>query len=220
MTPGRERQEAERQQHPGREDTTGSSWSEGWYLPAIASPSPNHGPRPAQGPIDLIVLHSISLPPGCYGGDEVRQLFTNTLDFDAHPYYDGIRGIQVSAHFFVRRDGALWQFVSCDRRAWHAGNSAWRGRTNCNDDSIGIELEGLEGELFEPEQYRTLRKLCLAIRDRYPIAHLAGHEDIAPGRKADPGAGFDWHGFERMLGWPSTMFPARIRVAKNIRSAP
>ena len=115
-----------------------------------------------------------------------------TLDWDAHPYYQGIRGLEVSAHFFITRTGELWQFVSCDDRAWHAGTSAWRGRGNCNDDSIGIELEGLEGLAFETAQYHSLAALCRDIAGNYPVAHLAGHEHIAPGRKHDPGTGFDW----------------------------
>ncbi|MFW2358197.1 1,6-anhydro-N-acetylmuramyl-L-alanine amidase AmpD, partial [Hydrogenophaga sp.] len=131
-------------------------WVGGWLATARHCPSPNHGPRPAGAQIDLIVLHSISLPPGVYGGPQVEQLFTNTLDWDAHPYFGQIRGMEVSAHFFIRRDGELVQFVDADARAWHAGASCWRGRDNCNDDSIGIELEGLEGEPFEAAQYDTL----------------------------------------------------------------
>jgi AmpD protein len=123
-------------------------WDQGWYRFAHRVASPNFGPRPAAAAIDLVVVHSISLPPGVYGGDEVERLFTNSLDWDAHPYFQEIRGMQVSAHFFIRRDGALWQFVSCDDRAWHAGRSEYRGRANCNDDSVGIELEGLEGGPF------------------------------------------------------------------------
>jgi len=183
-------------------------WSQGWYRFAHRIASPNFGPRPEGSAIDLIVLHSISLPPGVYGGDEVRRLFTNTLDWDAHPYFQQIRGIQVSAHFFIRRDGALLQFVSCDARAWHAGPSSWRGRANCNDDSIGIELEGLEGERFEPAQYEALSAVCAAIGQHYPIRHVAGHEHIAPDRKKDPGPGFDWAEVQRDLGWPAEWFPS------------
>lgn len=167
-------------------------WRNGWYQPAHKQASPNFGPRPAQACIDLLVVHSISLPPGVYGGPEVEQLFTNQLDWEAHPYFQTIRGIQVSAHFFIRRDGSLWQFVSCDDRAWHAGASSYRGRDNCNDDSIGVELEGLEGQAFEPEQYRALAELVGAVARRYPLRHLAGHQHIAPGRKNDPGAEFQW----------------------------
>lgn len=182
-------------------------WDQGWYRFAHRIPSPNFGPRPAGADIDLIVVHSISLPPGVYGGDEVQRLFTNTLDWDAHPYFQRIRGMQVSAHFFVRRDGALLQFVSCDERAWHAGPSAYRGRGNCNDDSVGIELEGLEGEHFEPAQYEALSVLCAALAQRYPIRHVAGHEHIAPGRKKDPGENFRWAELQRELGWPDDWFP-------------
>jgi len=182
-------------------------WAQGWYRFAHRLDSPNFGPRPEGGAIDLIVLHSISLPPGVYGGDEVERLFTNRLDWDAHPYFQQIRGAQVSAHFFIRRDGALLQFVSCDDRAWHAGASSYRGRDNCNDDSIGIELEGLEGETFEDAQYEALAALCAAIAQHYPVRHVAGHEHIAPGRKKDPGPGFEWALLKRDLGWPQDWFP-------------
>jgi AmpD protein len=143
-------------------------------------------------PVSLVVLHSISLPPGQYGGDAIERLFTNRLDWDAHPSFADIRGLQVSAHFLVRRQGRVLQFVSCDQRAWHAGVSLWRGRDNCNDWSIGIELEGLEGQAFEPVQYQALCRLMLALSRRYPLREAVGHEHIAPGRKADPGPGFDW----------------------------
>jgi AmpD protein len=183
-------------------------WDGGWYRFARRLASPNFGPRPAGAGIDLIVVHSISLPPGEYGGEHVQRLFTNTLDWDAHPYFQSIRGMAVSSHFYVRRGGELWQFVSCDERAWHAGTSSWRGRDNCNDDSIGIELEGLEGRTFEPAQYETLVQLAAALAQRYPIAHVAGHEHIAPGRKQDPGAGFDWALLRRELAWPKERFAA------------
>jgi AmpD protein len=197
----------------GRQGAPGPAqrWRGGWYLGARAVPSPNHGPRPDGARIDLLVLHSISLPPGEYGGDGVEALFTNTLDWDAHPYYAGIRGLEVSAHFFLRRDGTLLQFVDCDARAWHAGVSAWRGRDRCNDDSIGIELEGLEGDRFEPAQYRALATLCRDLAARYPVAHLAGHSDIAPGRKRDPGPGFDWRRLRAALDdWPAGRFPPSV----------
>lgn len=190
-----------------------SLWRNGWYRFARHLPSPNVGPRPAGMAIELIVLHSISLPPGQYGGDEVQQLFTNALDWDAHPYFGQIRGLQVSAHFYVRRHGELWQFASCDARAWHAGPSSYLGRDNCNDWSIGIELEGLEGDPFEPPQYETLASLCAALAQRYPtIAHVAGHEHVAPGRKQDPGAGFDWPSLHDALGWPAACFPAGVNL--------
>lgn len=179
-------------------------WDGGWHRSARHLHSPNFGSRPADAVIDLVVVHSISLPPGEYGGQHVQDLFLNTLDWDAHPYFQSIRGLQVSAHFLIQRDGSLWQFVDCDQRAWHAGPSFYRGRAQCNDDSIGIELEGLEGSTFEPAQYVALVSLCRDLARRYPITHLAGHEHVAPGRKQDPGPGFDWSGFKQGLrgcGW-------------------
>lgn len=174
-------------------------WRDGWWAGARACPSPNFGPRPAGEAVTLVVLHSISLPPGEYGGDAVERLFTNTLDCDVHPYYERLRGLQVSAHFVIRRGGELLQFVSGDERAWHAGRSSWRGRENCNDWSIGIELEGLEGERFETPQYAALARLLAALAQAYPLAEITGHEHVAPGRKQDPGPGFDWHRLERLL---------------------
>ena len=184
-------------------------WDGGWHTGAMHLPSPNFGPRPVAPAIDLIVVHSISLPPGQYGGTAVQALFTNTLDWDAHPYYQSIRGLQVSAHFYIQRGGRVWQFVDCEQRAWHAGASCYRGRSQCNDDSIGIELEGLEGDAFEPAQYAALATLGCDLAQRYPIAHLAGHEHIAPGRKADPGSGFDWTRLQKLLGWDARRFPDR-----------
>lgn len=184
-----------------------TDWNAGWYMPAHAVHSPNFGPRPDGAQVSLIVVHSISLPPGEYGGDEVAALFTNRLDWDAHPYFQQIRGIEVSAHFFIRREGAIWQFVSTADRAWHAGRSCYQGRDNCNDYSVGIELEGLEGQTFMPQQYDALAKLCASLATQLPITNIAGHEHVAPGRKADPGAGFDWHRLQRMLGWPARCFP-------------
>ncbi|AEG94565.1 1,6-anhydro-N-acetylmuramyl-L-alanine amidase AmpD [Ramlibacter tataouinensis] len=183
-------------------------WQGGWYRFARRLDSPNFGPRPAGADIDLIVVHSISLPPGQFGGDQVQALFSNTLDWEAHPYFKSIEGMKVSAHFYIRRGGELWQFVSCDERAWHAGASHYRGRDNRNDDSIGIELEGLEGDAFEPAQYEALAGLCAVLAQAYPIRHIAGHEHIAPGRKGDPGAGFDWPRLRRSLGWPASHFPS------------
>jgi AmpD protein len=188
-------------------DPAGALWQAGWYAFARRQASPNFGPRPAGAQVDLIVVHSISLPPGQYGGDAVQRLFTNALDWRAHPYYESIEGMEVSAHFYIRRNGELWQFVGCGDRAWHAGRSHYRGRDECNDDSIGIELEGLEGERFEAAQYEALSGLCAAIAQHYPIEHIAGHEHIAPGRKGDPGAGFDWGLLQRSLAWPAARFP-------------
>lgn len=184
-------------------------WQAGWYRFARHLVSPNQGPRPAHTRPDLIVLHSISLPPGQFAGDAVQRLFMNQLDWDEHPYFKAMEGLRVSCHFFIRRDGELWQFVDCDQRAWHAGVSHYRGRDNCNDDSIGIELEGLEGDTFAQPQYETLASLGAALLQRYPIAHIAGHEDVAPGRKFDPGPGFDWLELQKRLGCQRRTLPPR-----------
>ena len=192
-----------------------SCWQAGWWSRALRIDSPNFGERPIHAQIDLLVIHSISLPPGVYGGPEIEALFTNQLDSGAHPYFAQIHDIQVSSHFVIRRDGGLLQFVSCDKRAWHAGASHYRGRDNCNDDSIGIELEGLEGELFESAQYDTLFVLCTELVNNYPIAHIAGHEDIAPGRKLDPGAGFDWQLLQEKLILSNSFFPP-ARLGKKL----
>ncbi|MFI5444628.1 1,6-anhydro-N-acetylmuramyl-L-alanine amidase AmpD [Polaromonas sp. UC242_47] len=196
--------------HPSPTDVAPALWHQGWYQHARALASPNFGARPATASIDLVVIHSISLPPGEFGNGQVQRLFTNQLDWDAHPYFQSIRGLKVSSHFFITRSGQLWQFVSCDDRAWHAGESCYRGRNNCNDDSIGIELEGLEGGLFEAAQYETLASICAALLRHYPVAHLAGHEHIASGRKQDPGVGFDWPWLQRALGLPAQCFPGNI----------
>ena len=186
---------------------SGSLWKSGWYTFARHLPSPNFGPRPKGQVVDLIVLHSISLPPGVYGGDEVQQLFTNQLDWQAHEYFKSIKGIQVSSHFYIRRNGELWQFVSADQRAWHAGQSQHGGRENCNDFSVGVELEGLEGELFEAMQYESLASLCAVLAQAYPVKQIVGHQHVAPGRKFDPGAGFNWALMQQMLGWEHRCFP-------------
>lgn len=185
-------------------------WSAGWLDAARRCDSPNFGPRPAGVEVDLAIIHSISLPPGRYGGDAIERLFTNRLDGGEHPYFATIRDLAVSAHFVVRRDGELVQFVSCDDRAWHAGRSCWRGRDGCNDYSVGIELEGLEGSPFEPAQYAVLGALLERIRDRHPLAAVVGHEHVAPGRKFDPGSGFDWPALAAALGWPDRCFPGPV----------
>jgi AmpD protein len=149
--------------------------------------------------VSLLVLHSISLPPGEYGGDAIERLFTNRLDPSAHPSFASLQGLQVSAHFVIHRDGRVVQYVSCEQRAWHAGRSQWRGRDNCNDWSIGVELEGLEGQTFEPAQYTQLARLMRALAAQYPLTEAVGHEHVAPGRKADPGPGFDWLQLRRLL---------------------
>jgi AmpD protein len=186
----------------------GGRWRAGWWSAARRIESPNHGPRPAGCEVTLALIHSISLPPGEYGGDAIERLFTNTLDWNAHPYFAQIRGLEVSSHFVIRRDGELLQFVASDERAWHAGRSAWRGRENCNDFSVGIELEGLEGERFEAAQYEQLARLLHALARRHPLREVVGHEHVAPGRKADPGPGFDWALLQRLCDWPARYFPA------------
>lgn len=193
---------------PAHTDTRAAKlWQGGWHLEASHVPSPNFGPRPADTAIDLAVVHSISLPPGQYGGDEIERLFTNTLDWGAHPYFDLIRGAEVSAHFVIRRDGQLQQFVSVLDRAWHAGRSSWQGRENCNDHSVGIELEGLEHTPFEPAQYEALARLLHDLALTWPIFQVVGHEHIAPGRKQDPGKAFDWPLLARLTGWPDERIP-------------
>ena len=182
-------------------------WARGWWTPARRSPSANFNARPDGVGVSLVVIHSISLPPGAFGGDDVERLFTNRLDWDAHPYFMQIRGLEVSAHFLVRRDGECVQFVSCDERAWHAGASSWQGQGDCNDFSVGVELEGLEGGSFEAAQYEALAHLLHALAARYPITAVAGHEHVAPGRKADPGPGFSWAALAQRLGWPPGCFP-------------
>lgn len=165
---------------------------QGWLREARRIDSPNCDDRPAGIPTDLVVIHNISLPPGEFSGNGVAELFTNNLNPAEHPYYREIYQRKVSAHFFIRRDGGLIQFVSCAKRAWHAGVSVWQGRERCNDFSIGIELEGADHVPFEEAQYSVLLDLLAAIRKQYPISGITGHSDIAPGRKTDPGPYFDW----------------------------
>ncbi|RZL00128.1 MAG: 1,6-anhydro-N-acetylmuramyl-L-alanine amidase AmpD [Rubrivivax sp.] len=185
-------------------------WPQGWHPQARRIDSPNFGPRPAGTTIDLAVIHSISLPPGLYGGDEIERLFTNRLDWNAHPYFEQIRGAEVSSHFVIRRDGELLQFVSSHDRAWHAGQSSWQGRDNCNDYSLGIELEGLEDLPFELAQYTALAQLLQQARKAHPITQVAGHEHVAPGRKRDPGKAFEWGALRTLLGWDPSCFPSAI----------
>ena len=154
--------------------------------------SPNCDERPPNTEITLVILHSISLPPGDYGGEAIERLFTNRLDPQAHPYFREICGLRVSSHYLVRRGGELLQFVPVGKRAWHAGTSSWRGRARCNDFSVGIELEGCEAEPFSDAQYAALAALVRELQARLPLRDIAAHSDVAPGRKTDPGAHFDW----------------------------
>lgn len=187
------------------------AWHAGWWRGASQRPSPNFGPRPFGVEPTLAVVHAISLPPGQWGGDSVERFFTNTLDASAHPYFETIRHLRVSAHFFIRRRGRVLQFVSCDQRAWHAGVSSWRGRDQCNDWSIGIELEGLDGLAFDGNQYFALARLLHVLSSRYALNEVVGHEHIAPGRKFDPGPGFDWRQLRRsMRGAGPSLSPCRM----------
>lgn len=177
--------------------------AEGWLSGIRQVLSPNQEARPAGNEISLLVIHAISLPPGEFGGEAVEQLFVNRLDPAAHPYFGAIADLKVSAHFFIRRSGRLVQFVACDRRAWHAGRSSWQGQENCNDFSIGVELEGDDHTPFTESQYEALWALMDLLRARYPLAAVAGHCHVSPGRKTDPGPYFDWDALR-------TRFPALV----------
>ncbi len=163
-------------------------------------PSPNCDERPAGAALELLVVHNISLPPGEFGGDGIIDLFMNRLDPSAHPYYGTIAQLRVSAHFLVRRDGELIQFVPCAKRAWHAGESAWRGRSRCNDFSVGVELEGADDQPFADIQYAELAPLITALQRAYGALEIVGHSDIAPARKTDPGPCFDWQRLRPLVG--------------------
>lgn len=171
-----------------------------WLAAARRCASPNCNDRPLGTTIDLVVIHGISLPPEEFGGPYIDQLFSNTLDPTAHPYFEGLRGLTVSAHLLIRRDGELVQYVPLNRRAWHAGQSCWQGRDNCNDFSVGIELEGTDEVPYTEAQYRCLVAVVQELQRRYPtLRAMAGHSDIAPGRKTDPGPSFDWLHFGELL---------------------
>ena len=172
---------------------------QGWLVGVRRVPSPNCDDRPPGTPVRLLVIHAISLPPGEFGGEAVLDLFTNRLDPAGHSFYATIANLKVSAHFFLRRGGELIQLVPCDRRAWHAGVSTWRGLSACNDFSIGIELEGCDDRPFTAKQYRRLASLTRILEGAYPIEEIVGHSDVAPGRKTDPGPCFEWERYRRLL---------------------
>jgi len=174
---------------------------DGWVASLQRVPSPNFDARPPGTAITLVVLHNISLPPGRYGGGHVQRLFTNQLDTIEHPFLERLRDVHVSAHFLIERDGRCTQFVSCRDRAWHAGTSEYAGRARCNDFSIGIELEGSDFDAFEAAQYTALNALLEALAAAYPLEAIVGHSEIAPGRKTDPGPGFDW----KLVALPSRL---------------
>ncbi|NDU89967.1 MAG: 1,6-anhydro-N-acetylmuramyl-L-alanine amidase AmpD [Ferrovum sp.] len=187
--------------------------AEGWVTRARHCPSPNYGSRSRAGsPPTLVVIHSISLPPGQFGGRAVEDLFTNRLDLYAHPSFESLRDLRVSAHFLIRREGTLTQFVSTDACAWHAGVSQWGGRQGCNDFSLGIELEGTDHTPFTEAQYGTLGALFEGLCARYPIRAITGHSDVAPGRKTDPGPHFDW------ARWEASGYPVQLLCPKKARS--
>lgn len=187
----------------------------GWLRPGLSRPgpsvqclpSPNADARPPGVAVSLLVIHNISLPPNRFDGPCVADLFLNRLDYGSHPWLERLRGLRVSAHFFVRRDGSVLQFVSTEDRAWHAGVSQFRGRERCNDFSIGIEVEGADTVPYDDRQYETLSRLAPLLRSRYPLAHVRGHEHIAPGRKTDPGPAFDWQRFGHESGYARRSMP-------------
>lgn len=182
----------------------------GWLKPTVnirLVPSPNFDQRHKNENISLLVIHNISLPPYQYGGPYIEQLFTNRLNPNAHPFFDEIKHLRVSAHFLIRRNGEIVQFVSTENRAWHAGVSSFNGRESCNDFSIGIELEGCDFEPFEPEQYEILSQLTKVLRARYTLRAVRGHEHIAPGRKTDPGPYFNWQQYQTESGWTKREMP-------------
>lgn len=189
--------------------------ADGWVQPTRHVPSPNFDARPDGVPVDLLVLHNISLPPGQFGSGDIEAFFQNRLDPGRHPFFATIHQVQVSAHFLIARNGEVVQFVSCLDRAWHAGQSDFLGRPRCNDFSIGVEIEGADDQPFEPAQYASAVALARALVAAYPIGSIAGHSDIAPGRKTDPGPFFDWDAFARGTGLPDARFPYRMLAAPH-----
>jgi AmpD protein len=190
----------------------------GWHRGARRVPSPNCDARPPGAVPELLLIHHISLPPGRFSGDAVERLFTNTLDCGADPAFAGLDGVRVSAHFLIRRHGGLRQFVGCDARAWHAGASRFLGRERCNDFSIGVELEGTGERPYTDAQYRVLDRLTRALAARWPLRWVAGHSDVAPGRKTDPGPSFDWARYGATLqpcGLARPFGPAGRMVARS-----
>jgi AmpD protein len=173
--------------------------TDGWCRNTLCEPSPNFDDRPNDVAVSLLVIHNISLPIGQFGASHIADLFCNRLDIGADPSFEELRGVRVSAHFLIGRDGALTQFVSTNARAWHAGVSFFSGRQRCNDFSIGIELEGSDLESFAVRQYEMLTMLTLALQKAYPLTDVVGHEHISPGRKTDPGPYFDWALYRKLL---------------------
>ena len=181
--------------------------ADGWVEGLRQVRSPYHDERPAGVPIELMVLHNISLPPGRFGSGCIESLFRGDLDATAHPFLELLAGVRVSAHFLIARDGGATQFVACHRRAWHAGVSVFEGRGGCNDYSIGIELEGTDFTAFEPAQYETLARLTRALRAELPLRAVRGHCHVAADRKTDPGPRFDWRRFAALADLPAHWLP-------------
>ena len=180
---------------------------DGWLVGVRRCPSPNCDARPPDAAIELLVIHNISLPPGVFGGGTIEALFTNRLDPHAHPFLATLAGLRVSSHFLIERDGRVTQFVSCLARAWHAGASAFEGRRACNDFSLGVELEGTDFVAFEAVQYAALARLTRALRARYPLRAVRGHQHVALERKTDPGPFFDWRRFATAAALPAALLP-------------
>lgn len=207
-------------QHPVASDPLELDAS-GWLKPHAGvshAPSPNFDARPSGQDADLLVLHNISLPPGHFGGPEIIDFFQNRLDVSRHPWLPRLEGMRVSAHFLIRRDGGIVQFVSTRQRAWHAGESRFGNRSRCNDFSIGIELEGTDTLPYESVQYDALKRLGAALRAHHPLDAVRGHEHIAPERKTDPGPAFDWDRFAQEGDWPPSCLPQPSPAIKPVRN--
>lgn len=189
--------------------------ADGWWPTATRYDSPFVDERPDPADITLLVIHNISLPGGRFGGHHVSDLFSGRLDYNADPSFADLRGLRVSSHFFIRRDGRVMQYASANARAWHAGASSFRGRVKCNDFSIGVELEGSDFTPFEPVQYEALARLTAALAQRYPLTDIQGHEHIAPGRKTDPGPRFDWQKYIALCPNAEEAGPG-LRVVKGL----
>ncbi len=192
---------------------------DGWLPQATRYDSPHFDARPGPVPADitLLVVHNISLPLGWFGGPHVSDLLTGRMDYNADPSFADLRGLKVSSHFFIRRDGRVIQYVSANERAWHAGRSCFQGREKCNDFSIGAELEGSDFVPFEVAQYEALADLTIALRRHYPLTDVQGHEHIAPGRKTDPGPCFDWDFYRNLLNKKATAEPALVAAIAGLR---
>lgn len=190
---------------------------DGWLPSAQRYDSPFFDARPDPADITLLVVHNISLPLGCFGGPHVSDMFSGRIDYNVDPSFADLRGLKVSSHFFIRRDGRLIQYVNANDRAWHAGRSCFQGREKCNDFSIGVELEGSDFVPFEVAQYEALAALTIALRGHYPLTDVQGHEHIAPGRKTDPGPCFDWNFYRALLNKKALDEPAIVSAIAGLR---